>query len=42
MIPAPTPEELRLESARKLARENPVAVANIVKGWMGSEAPAGA
>lgn len=36
----PTPQQLRLEDARKLARENPVAVANIVKGWIGSEAPA--
>ena len=36
----PTEAQLRLEGARKLARENPVAVANIVKEWMGSEAPA--
>jgi flagellar M-ring protein FliF len=36
----PTPQQLRLEDARKLARENPIAVANIVKGWIGSEAPA--
>lgn len=36
----PTEAELRLESARKLARENPIAVANIVKEWIGSEAPA--
>jgi flagellar M-ring protein FliF len=35
-----TAEETRLDAARKLARENPIAVANIVKGWMGSEAPA--
>ena len=40
VLPGPTEAELRLEGARKLARENPVAVANIVKGWMGSEAPA--
>ena len=33
-------EQLRLEDARKLTRDNPAAVANIVKGWMGSEAPA--
>jgi len=33
-------EQLRLEDARKLTRENPAAVANIVKAWMGSEAPA--
>ena len=32
--------QLRLEDARKLTRDNPAAVANIVKGWMGSEAPA--
>jgi flagellar M-ring protein FliF len=36
----PDPGELRLEDARKLARDNPAAVANIVKTWMGSEAPA--
>jgi len=36
----PTESQLRLESARKLARENPVAVANIVKDWIGSEVPA--
>ena len=39
-LPGPTEAERRLDSARKLALENPVAVANIVKGWMGSEAPA--
>ena len=33
-------EQLRLEDARKLTRENPAAVANIVKAWMGAEAPA--
>ena len=31
---APTPEQLRLEEARKLARDNPIAVANIVRDWM--------
>ena len=37
----PTIEQLRLEDARRLARENPVAVANIVRGWMsGESAPA--
>ena len=37
----PTPEQLRLEDARRLARENPMAVANIVRGWMsGESAPA--
>jgi len=38
--PGLTPAQLRLEDARKLARENPMAVANIVKDWIGSEAPA--
>lgn len=32
-----TPEQLRLEQARALARENPVAVANIVKSWVNGE-----
>ena len=32
-----TPEQLRLEEARALARSNPVAVANIVKNWVGGE-----
>ena len=35
-----TQEQLRLADARKLTRDNPAAVANIVKSWMGSEAPA--
>ena len=35
-----SPEQLRLEDARKLTRDNPQAVANIVKAWIGSEAPA--
>ena len=36
---APTPEQLRLEEARVLARNNPVAVASIVKNWVnGSDA----
>ncbi len=40
-LPAePSEGELRLEDARKLARENPAAVASIVKGWIGSEVPA--
>jgi len=38
--PEPTEGELRLEDARKLARENPAAVASIVKGWISSEVPA--
>lgn len=29
-----------LEDARKLTRDNPAAVANIVKSWMNNEAPA--
>ena len=37
---AVTAEQLRLEDARKLTRDNPAAVANIVKSWMGSESPA--
>ena len=34
---APTPEQLRLEEARVLARQNPIAVANIVKNWVSGE-----
>jgi flagellar M-ring protein FliF len=37
---APTKAHLRLEDARKLTRDNPAAVANIVKAWIGSEVPA--
>ena len=37
---APTEYELQLEDAKRLAKENPVAVANIVKGWVNGEAPA--
>lgn len=36
----PTPEQLRLTDAKRLARDNPVAVANIVKGWVNGEVPA--
>jgi len=36
MLPA-TPEQLRLEEARVLAKENPVAVANILKGWLNGD-----
>jgi flagellar M-ring protein FliF len=32
--------EQRLEDARKLTRDNPAAVANIVKAWMNGESPA--
>ena len=35
-----TAEELRLEDARKLTRDNPAAVANIIKTWMNGEVPA--
>lgn len=30
----PSAEQLRLEDARVLTRENPMAVANIIKGWV--------
>lgn len=33
----PTMHELRLNDARQLAKENPVAVANIVKSWVNGE-----
>jgi flagellar M-ring protein FliF len=32
-----TAEMLRLEDAKRLAKENPVAVANIIKGWVNGE-----
>ena len=32
--------DLALEEARKLTRDNPAAVANIVKGWINGEVPA--
>jgi flagellar M-ring protein FliF len=35
-----TAGELQLEDARKLTRDNPAAVANIIKTWMNGEAPA--
>ena len=37
---AATPGELAIEDARKLTRDNPAAVANIVKSWINGEAPA--
>ena len=37
---ARAPEQLRLEDAKRLAKENPMAVANIVKGWVNGEVPA--
>jgi flagellar M-ring protein FliF len=33
----PTPSEKALEDARKLTRDNPAAVAGIVKGWVNGE-----
>lgn len=36
----PTSGELALDDARKLTRDNPAAVANIVKTWISGEAPA--
>jgi len=36
----PTASDLALEEARKLTRDNPAAVANIVKSWINGEAPA--
>lgn len=35
-----TAEQLRMEDARLLAKENPVAVANILKGWVNGETAA--
>ena len=37
---AATPEQLRLDEARALARSNPVAVANIVKNWINGDVAA--
>ena len=39
-LAAPTQGELALDDARKLTRDNPAAVANIVKTWINGEAPA--
>ena len=36
----PSAGELAIEDARKLTRDNPAAVANIVKSWINGEAPA--
>ena len=36
----PSASDLALEEARKLTRDNPAAVANIVKTWINGEAPA--
>lgn len=38
----PTPGELALQDARKLTRDNPAAVAGIVKGWINGEPSGGA
>jgi flagellar M-ring protein FliF len=35
-----SPADLALDDARKLTRDNPAAVANIVKTWINGEAPA--
>jgi flagellar M-ring protein FliF len=35
-LPAPGPDP-RLEAARNMARENPIAMANIVRGWVSGE-----
>ncbi len=35
-----TADQLRLSDAKRLALENPIAVANIVKGWVNGEQPA--
>jgi len=37
---AMTQSEIRMEEARQLTRDNPAAVANIVKSWINGEAPA--
>ena len=37
---AMSPAQQRIEEARKLTRDNPAAVANIVKSWIGSEVAA--
>jgi flagellar M-ring protein FliF len=36
----PSPADIALEEARKLTRDNPAAVANIVKTWINGEVPA--
>ena len=38
--PPISPSEQRMEEARQLTRDNPAAVANIVKTWINGEAPA--
>jgi flagellar M-ring protein FliF len=39
-VAGPTPGELAIEDARKLTRDNPAAVANIVKSWVNGESAA--
>ena len=39
--PEVTAEMMRLEDAKRLAKDNPVAVANIVRGWVNGEPAAG-
>jgi flagellar M-ring protein FliF len=39
-LPMPIDTDSRLADAKRLALENPVAVANIVKSWVNGEAPA--
>lgn len=39
-LPQTTAAEHQLEDARKLTRDNPAAVANIIKTWINGEAPA--
>ncbi len=39
-LAGPTQGELAIEDARKLTRDNPAAVANIVKTWISGEVPA--
>jgi flagellar M-ring protein FliF len=39
-LEGPSASDLAIEDARKLTRDNPVAVANIVKSWVNGEAAA--
>ncbi|MFO0490184.1 MAG: hypothetical protein ACK5YJ_00150, partial [Curvibacter sp.] len=41
VVAGPTPGEKALEDARKLTRDNPAAVAGIVKGWISGEGQGG-
>jgi flagellar M-ring protein FliF len=40
VIEGPSAGERAIEDARKLTRDNPAAVANIVKSWVNGESPA--